>query len=323
MNVSGINDLIRRMEDALPRGNIYHINYQTLLTHTDAFYDRNRGTVKLLEDNHAQTVKNMAANPLNKDIKDPEDHFRNFVRAFANRLSDPREYRKVIDCSLDGTGFYLRQESSFINSEGIRGTDGPTIYASNGKIMGTFYSDLQAVIQPATERPSSGKSWDDIAYYFAMQKITTVMTGLTDLSVTNDEKEIVIAGELPLGDLAHSHLELHLDKSTLKPAQMMCIRYDRFGKLFLKVVKTWQFQDFSGVSLPKSTVEESYHADLQGNMKLEQVDTFTINEFSPQPERAEERLKGLLKSNYSVYDEITGSHYVAGNPEEILNKLSR
>ena len=315
------NVLRRRFRE----GMFITLAYQTTLKRTDAYYDRNRQTVKLLEDNRAEAKKNFKATSQGKELEDPYSRYPAFVRAFVNRQSDPREYITTTDYSLDGTGFYLKQDSSYIDSKGVGGKDGPTIFVSNGKLMGTFYSDAQAVIQPATERPQRvERDWDEIAYYCFKEKLSSMMMdGISDFSTSDDGKEIVILAKLPLEGLQRSQLELRIDKATLLPEKMTCDGYDHLGKLFRKSVKTWQFQNFSGISMPKNTVEEYYRADMQGKMQLEETETFTINEFSPQVQSSEERLKALLKSNYSVYDEITGSHYVSGDPESILNTLSK
>jgi hypothetical protein len=149
------------------------------------------------------------------------------------------------------------------------------------------------------------------------------MMKITGSAVTRNEKELVISGEIPHAGLGRAHLELRLDNSTLRPVQMICINYNSLGKLYQKAIKTWQFQEFSGLIMPKQVVEQTYYADLKENLNLEEEETFTINEFSPQVQSSKERLKELLKSNYSVYDEITGSHYISGNPADTLDKLSR
>ncbi len=101
------------------------------------------------------------------------------------------------------------------------------------------------------------------------------------------------------------------------------IYYNSLGQFDSKTVKTWQYQDFSGITLPKCVVDQDYVADINGKMNLEQERTLTINQFTPGATSCKESFKGLLNANYSIYDEITGSHYMSGNPEEMLDKLSR
>lgn len=321
METSGVNELITRMEDALPHGNIYHITYLDSMKRTDAYYARHQEMIKFLEDHHDEALKNLTTSP--KTNRSQESLFQDFVGVHRKRLLVPKEYINLVDYNLDGAGFVMKQQSSFLGADGKRGTDGPTIYASDGKIMGTFYSDAQAVVQPATERPVSERAWDTIAYYFFREKISSTMMKITGLAVTRNEKELVIAGEIPHQGLGRAHLELRIDNSTFRPVQMICINYNSLGKLYQKAVKTWQFQDFAGFMMPKQVVEQTYYADLKESLNLEEEETFTINEFSPQVQSSKERLKELLKSNYSVYDEITGSHYISGNPEGTLDKLSR
>ena len=75
------------------------------------------------------------------------------------------------------------------------------------------------------------------------------------------------------------------------------------------------------MTLPKVVVDEVYMTGGDGETKLSEQTTFTINSFSPLANDAKDKLAGLLKSNYSIYDEITGSHYISGKPSQMLDNL--
>ena len=325
MNASSIKQLVEQIDDSLPRGNIYHINYSVTDKRTDAFYDHCREIIKLMQDNHAEMLRNIRTTHPSGETPNPEQDVIDMENSFKHHLSHAREFNYTCDYNLDGIGFYMKQKIDFIDAKGQKTAPATTIYASDGKIMGTFYlDDSQAVIQPATERPQVPEEhWTNLAYLFSTDKVSHIVELMTTLKVTQNDTELVITGERP-GQLKElTQLELRIDKSSFRPLTISTVYYGSMGRLFSKDVKTWQYQDFSGISLPKVVVDQSYQTDVSGKLNLEQERTFTINDFSPGVKSSKESFKGLLKSSYSIYDEITGSHYISGNPEEMLDKLSR
>ena len=320
-----IKQLVRQMGDTLVRGNYYRINYSITDKRTDAFYVHYQQLINLFQDNHAEALRNLRYSSPPGVPTSPEQVLADLIKGYKRHLTDPREYSSACDYSLDSVGFVFKELDSWTDSKGTIGQSGPTVYASDGKIMGTFYlDDEQAVIQPSTERPQvASEYWSDAAYLILKQSLYHFVGEMKTLTMAQNESEYIITGEMPGEKKEMTQIELHIGKASLLPTSMEIVYYGSLGKLDSKQVKTWHYQSYSGMSLPKTVIDQSYQTDIYGNLKLEQERTFTINEFSTDVASAKERFHGLLKSNFSVYDEITGSHYMTGNPEEMLDKLSR
>jgi hypothetical protein len=146
---------------------------------------------------------------------------------------------------------------------------------------------------------------------------------MPDVSLVQDGPDLKITAKKLWPDEGLSQIDLRIDRQTLRPRDITATAYDPNGNLFSKTMKRWEYQDFSGLVLPKQVVDEDYVKGLDGQMHLTQVRTLTINSFSTQPMDAKEELATLLKSNYSIFDQITGSHYLSGNPGDMLDKLSK
>jgi hypothetical protein len=172
--------------------------------------------------------------------------------------------------------------------------------------MGYFYLDQsQAVIQPATERPSGGMpEWTDTAYLFMSRTLPEYMSKYTKLSIKEDGGDIIISGEEQGKQKESSHGELRIDKSTCTPKSLVFLYYNTLGLFKAKATKTWQYQNVAGLLLPKTVTELEYKGILGESPELESERT-------------------LMKSNWNVFDEITGTHYMTGNPGETLDKLSK
>jgi hypothetical protein len=325
MDTFAIKQFVKEIDDSLPKGNIYHINYTAIFSRTDAYYDHAREIIALLEHNHAEALNNINNVHPSGDTSDPAQNILNIVNSFKTKLREAREQRCVCDYSLDGIGFYLKQDISFIDEKGATFPPLSTIYASDGKIMGTFYlNDSQASLQPATERPPvPGPYWTEIAYLFMTNTISHYFDEMPALSITTSNELIVIKGDAPGQKKELCQFELQIDKNNLKPVKMTFIFYNTRGKLDSKQIKTWQYQDFHGLNFPVLVKEQIYQTNIAGKLNLEEEKTLIVHDFTPGPQSCKDSFRGLLKANYSVYDEITGGHYISGNPEDMLDKLSR
>ncbi len=211
------------------------------------------------------------------------------------------------------------------SAKGNKGQFPTTIYASDGKVMGTFYpADAQATLQPATERPQlTDRHWNDFAYQFCYDSLSAAVAMMQTLKLAQSDGQLIITGELPDTGKQTTQLEFRIDQKSLRPQEIVIFNYDKFGTLNRKLVKRWQYKDFSGVTLPQTVVDETYATGLDGQTKLSEQCTLTINDFSPLPGDAKGKLAELLKSNYSIYDEITGAHYISGKPKDVLDNLSK
>jgi hypothetical protein len=326
MDIASIKQLARQVDDSLPRGRIYHINYSVVEMHTDFYYDRNRDLIKHFEAKPEESIKNIRSTGSNGQVFPQKQAYVDLIATFKRDLKAPRERSYVCDYMVDGVGFYVKKEGGWITETGDKGKYDPTIYASDGKVMGSFYpTGAQATLQPATERPQfAERFWTDIAYQFWFDSLSSAVASMETLNLTSSDGKLVVTGELPEpGKKKKSVLEFRIDKATLRPEEIVILNYDIFGNLNRKLVKRWQYQDYGGVTLPKVVVDEVYTNGVNGETKLADQTTFTINSFSPLANDAKDKLAGLLKSNYSIYDEITGSHYISGKPAEMLDKLSK
>lgn len=325
MDIASIKQLARQVDDSLPRGRIYHINYSVVETHTDFYYERNRDIIKRLESKPEQSIKNIRSVGSNGQVIPQREAYVDMITKFKRDLKEPKERSYVCDYMVDGVGFYVKKEGGWIDANGVTGKYDPAIYASDGKVMGTFNpKDAQATLQPATERPRfAERFWNDITYQFWFDSLSSAVTMMQTLNLNSSEGKLVITGELPDSGKRKTLLEFRIDKASLRPEEITLSNYDVFGNLNRKLVKRWQYQEYSGVTLPKVVVDEVYMTGGDGETKLSEQTTFTINSFSPLANDAKDKLAGLLKSNYSIYDEITGSHYVSGKPAEMLDNLSK
>jgi len=325
MDTSQIKQLARQIDDALAQGHIYRIHYAVDETKTPAFYDHKKELIKLLEDAMAKDAADPAMNAQSPDFIARQEMRKNIITNIKRDLTQFRERHYSCEYSMDGTGFYLRQTLSHINADGRTGPPHTTTYVSDGKIMGTFYKeDSQGVIEPATERPRAPlEFWTETAYRFSNDTLTSCVASMPALSITEDAEQLVISGDRPFEGQERTHLELRIDKATLTPVKGMLIFYDRFGKLHTEVVKTWQYQDFGGIRLPKVVIDQYSEVDLGGKLNLEKQRVFTILDFTPTPTVAKVALADMLKSNFSMYDEITGEHYISGNTAQALDQLSK
>ncbi len=165
MDPSHIKDLVVHIENSLPRGSIYHINYSVTNKRTAAYYLHLHQLIDLLQKSYPELLSGPPPPPL-PGVEPTQNQTRyDLVKSFKHQLLDPPEYNNISDYSLDGIGFYMKQELFILNHQGNR-VKIRTIYASDGKIMGIFYlDDAQAVIQPATERPQvPTEDWTQAAY---------------------------------------------------------------------------------------------------------------------------------------------------------------
>ena len=325
MDANQIKELARQMDDALVQGHIYHIRYAVDETKTNSFYDHKRELIKLLQDAMAKDVADPALNAQAPDFLARQETRQGVIANIKRDLTQFRERHYSCEYSRDGTGFYLKQSLFHMTADGKVGSPRLTTYVSDGKIMGTFYKDdSQGVIEPATERPRTPlEYWSDTAYCFSHDTITSCVASMPALTMTEDAGQLVIAGDRPFEGLERTHLEIRIDKATLTPVKGTLIFYDRFGKLHTELVKTWQYQEFAGIRLPKVVIDQYSEADLSGKLNLEKQRVFTILDFSPTPTVAKSALAEMLKSNFSMYDEITGEHYISGNPAQALDQLSK
>jgi hypothetical protein len=324
MDSNKINGFVKQMEDSLPRGNVYHINYTLSDRYTDAYYSRNQEMVKYLEANYEELRRSLRVGQPTDETKVEKDS-QGLIDSFKRASKQTRHLVSESDLTLDGIGFYLKNQLTYLDGQGKGDQQAPTIYISDGKLMGVFYMrDLQAVIQPATERPQvPEEDWRSLAYNFLGDTISGHMAKIPALASSEKGTEIEFSGENPVSNGGTGRLVLKIDKSELRPIEIELTYINAAGKLTWKAIKKWQFQTLSGISLPKQTVEQTYQANIAGDLNLERERIFTLNSFSTEVASTKESLKNMLKSNFSIYDEVTGTHYLSGNPETILNKISK
>ena len=241
MDIASIKQLARQVDDSLPRGRIYHINYSVVETHTDFYYDRSRDIIERLESKPEQSIKNIRSLGSNGLAIPQKEAYVDMITKFKRDLKDPKERIYVCDYMVDGVGFYVKKEGGWIDANGATGKYDPAIYASDGKVMGTFYpKDAQATLQPATERPRfAERFWSDIAYQFWFDSLSSAVTTMPTLNLTSSNGKLVITGELPDSGKRKTLLEFRIDKASLRPEEITLLNYDLFGNLNRKLVKRW------------------------------------------------------------------------------------
>ena len=321
MDTDGIKALVRAVDQSQPRGKTFHVGYEVTRTCTDFYYDHANEMIQYLQ-NYRDKAK---VSPSADDTPASLDQIEGFIASFKRELKAAREAHAQIEYSLSDQGFYMKQEMTWPNPRpgGIAHV-GPMISVSDGKIMGTFFNDNQATIQPATERPQQAfDDWSRVAYNLNGKSIADHVVTMPSLTAALDGPDLKISGWVAREEKEGTEMELRIDRQTLRPRQITEINYDLKGAIYNKLVKRWDYQDFSGVVMPKTVVDETYLTGLDGQTRLSEVQTLTINSFSPIPVNAKESLAALLKTNRSIFDEITGSHYLSGNPEATLDRLSK
>jgi len=325
VDASSIRQFVKKVEDSLVKGNIYHINYEVCEKRTDAFYAHKKELIKLFEQGAASELNETPPAQRDAAFAQKQAMYPQVIRQWKKDLTLARELTIFCDYSLDGTGFYTKHYMTYVKVDGTKGSWPPSITVSDGKIMGNFYlSQSQAVIQPATERPQgSTPVWTDTAYLFMQTPLSTYMGNYLDLSMKEEGGDFVITGEKKLGPKELGHSELRINGTTLTPESLVFLYYNKLGVLHQKLTKTWQYRNFAGLLLPKCVTEQEYNAVLNESPELEKERILTINQFDPVPLDAKAEFAKLLKSDLSVFDEITGTHYLSGNPGNALDKLSK
>ncbi len=325
MEPSSIRQLMEQMDDSLMQGSVFHMDYSVCNKNTDAFYARKRELIKLFEDTLSKQQSETPAGQQTVALKEKWDTYRQIVKQYKKELTRPLEQTYYVDYSLGGSGFYFKLSQTFVKPDGKMGSSPADMYVSDGKIMGFFSpTTSQAVLQPATERPQVPmEDWTVTAYLFLQSRISTYMSEYPTLSLRDESGSLLIHGEKAGKDKEFSQADLRLDKATLTPQSLVFVFHDAKGKLKQKLVKTWQFQKFSGLLVPAVVVDQEYDANFAGDLNLEKERTFTMNSFDPTPINAKEEMAKLLQSDFSVFDEITGNHYLSGNAGNMLDKLSK
>jgi hypothetical protein len=325
LDPDNIKQLIRHVENSFVQGNIYYINYSVTEKRTDAFYNSRNALIQLIDKKLAMDANQQASGTASADLARSDKTLRDLKASYAREMGHPRESTCISDYSVDGTGFYLKQVYHFVNSEGKKSSSNPATYVSDGKITGIFYPQSgQAVIQPATERPQvPAEYWTDIAYYFSRKPISEYCDKLQTFNMSGNDQKIIITGDRTNPKGGKLHVELQIDKASLLPEKMDSTYHTPEGVLDNESVKTWQFQDISGMKWPKVVVDQQYRADVNRSLNLETEQTFVVNALSFTPMNSKAELAALLKGDYNVFDQITGTHYVSGNPGHALDNLSK
>jgi len=325
MEASSIRQLMERMDDSLMQGSVFYMNYSVCNKNTDAFYARKRELIKVLEDMLSKEQGETPTGQQTVALTQKWDTYRQIVKQCKKELTLPLEQTIYADYSLGGSGFYFKLSQMFVKTDGKVGSSPADIYVSDGKIMGFFSPAVsQAVLQPATERPQVPvEDWTVTAYLFLQSRLSTYMSKYPALSLREENGSLLIHGEEPGKDKEFAQADLRLDKATLTPRSLVFIFHDTKGKLKQKLVKTWQFRKFSGLLVPAVVVDQEYDANFAGDLNLEKERTFKMNSFDPIPINAKVEMAKLLQSDFSVFDEITGNHYLSGNAGNLLDKLSK
>lgn len=313
MDNAAIIDLAQKIDDSFVQGRIYHLNYTVAEKRTEYFYEHNRTLINLFEQHP-------------EDASKPDGKaYTGLLGNFKRNLKYPREMNNFIEYDVDGIGFYTKQYRTWLDADGKPGKEDPSIFSSDGKIMGSFYlHDGQGVLQPAKERPYFPvHHWTEVAYFFGLTPLANRVGSMEKLSLVQKDNMLVITGELWGKEKRRSTLEVIIDQALFKPLQATYTDYDYKEQFNRRQVKRWQYKTYAGLTLPQTVIDESYSADLKFQPHLAESRTFSINEFSTTAKNSKESFAAMLKSNFSIYDEITGAHYLSGNPEEILNKLSK
>jgi hypothetical protein len=323
MDAAAITNLIKQMDASLPKGQIYHIDYTIVQENLNAFYERRRQMIAFLQGSLNAATKegpgDVAA------IKRQETQ-QNLINSYTKEMKLFRKRTCVTGYTVDGAGFYMEQASSWIGASGEVKNGDPAIYVSDGKVMGTFYpASSQAVVQPASQRPRCpDNDWTEPAYLVMRRTLGDYMDGGLNMKLAETKDSFVIATNFPGEQGVPSTVELCINKASLEPEKLEANCYKQAGMPSYRLVKTWEFQDFGGLRLPKNVVQQEYYRDLNGNLNLETVNTFTISRFTLSPPfSGKDKFAALLRQNYSVFDEITGTHYLAGSPSAVLDNLSK
>jgi hypothetical protein len=325
MDATKIKEFARQIDDSRAEGRFYHIHYTVAERATDAFYAHKKELIKLMQDTIAKETADPALNPQSPGMAERHANFRSIIAAMQKDLNQARGRNYTCEYDVDGVGYYLKQSLSHKSADGTVRPTSTTAFVSDGKIMGTFYMDnSQGVIEPATERPRTPlEYWTQTAYNFSHDTVAACVETMGNLKLAVDDKQLVITGVNYFDRNQKTTMELRFDKATLTPAEGRLIFYDSHGRVHTEVTKTWQFRIFSGVRLPAAVVEQFSETDLSGKLNLEKERVFTIVDFNLTPASAKDAFAQLLRSNFSMYDEITGEHYLAGSPAQVLDKLSR
>ena len=325
MEASRIRQLMEHMDNSLMQGSVFHMNYSVCKKNTDAFYTRKRELIQVVEDTLGKEQEETPAGQQTLAQTQRWDTFRHIVKQWKKELTCPLEQTLYMEYSLGGNGFYFKLSQTFVKADGKVGSSPADIYVSDGKIMGRFYPAVsQAVLQPATERPQVPcEDWTETAYLFLQSRLSTYMSKFSTLILKEEGGCLLIHGEQAGKEQEFSQADLRLDKATLTPQSLTFIFHDAQGKLKQKLVKTWQFRKFAGVLVPATVVDQEYNSDFKGNLNLEKERIFTMKSFDPTPLDAKEEMTKLLQSDLSVFDEITGNHYLSGDAARSLDKLSK
>jgi hypothetical protein len=323
MSNDEIKRLVRSVDASFVQGNIYHISYTFSETRPPAYYQYRRDLIKLMQ-------KESARPPEDQDPKMSPEAFAQrqslMARAVASAtrgLDVPAQRTDTDEYSADGNGFFLERNRVVVRKDGKQLNFGPDITVSDGKVMGDFYSDKRATLQPATERPPMGIEWVGHAYQFGYTPISSHLNLYTNFQAAEQGDDLVISTQrMDPGNLK-VELELTIDKATLLPKKMWSRCYNQVGLVSVQEIKTWQFQDIAGVRLPKVVVDQHYQLDFNEKLNLEHEETLTVTGYSVVPIDCKQALQDLLKKNYSVFDQISGTHYVSGDPGAALDQLSK
>ena len=321
VDANDIKQLLQQVDSSLVQGHIYHINYSVSEKRTEAFYNFRKELIKLADKQLAIEAQQQGGS----DTANGDKVLNSLKTAYLRELGRPRECTYTSDYSVDGTGFYLKQRFFITTCDGKKTATSPAIYASDGKITGIFYpNSAQAIIQPATERPQvPAEYWTDVAYRFSRKSISEYCNILQTIKMSKVDGKIVITGEYADKERGSLHVELQVDQASLLPQRMDSTYHNYKGVLDNEVVKEWQYQDVSGVKWPKVVIDQQYRTDTSGKLNLESEQTFAVNDLSFSPVDSKAELAALLKSNYSVFDQITGTHYLSGSPSSALDNLSK
>src|ERR1700733_3313677 len=190
-----VRQLIKQVEDSFMQGRIFHIDYTVNERRTDAFYERRRQLIFLLKNTLGAAAKSgKETEAVDASSSQREQALRDMLTGFTREMGAARECSYSLDYSVDGVGFYLKQLYSFVGASGSKLTLEPTVYVSDGKLMGTFYlKRLQAVIEPATERPQTpSPHWTVLAYSFMERTLSSYLESLSTLTMIENPDELVI-----------------------------------------------------------------------------------------------------------------------------------
>jgi len=317
MDAAQGSQVIDRMCSSFPHPVEYQIIY-TLDSKLDpSYYSRYK---RLLDKLNADSSKLLPQLNFPGLGSSPKEQLSAITTNLLDKLNRPKEMIFSYDYSRDSSGFVMQRDVTMTACDGSI-TKNKNVYCSNGQIMGTFDLDnSRAALQPATQRPPiPDQQWDDVAYLLEGNQLSDIFRNM-QISTTQAEGKLIISGKqsTPTGITT---CELQIDSGTLCPQVITVSNTNQLGVIVRKISKEWSFDNSLVLNLPVCVKQKEFIADDKGQLNLEKEETLSIHAFDVSPQSSKTSYDQLLQGNFRVFDSISATHYISGNPQQMLDQL--